>query len=56
MTDQPVTVRFGKLDNVTGLLVAGAEFSIYRDAEWQVQSQRRIAPFTPLPLKPRLQR
>jgi len=46
MTDQPVTLLFGKVDNVTGELVAGANFTIYNDAEWQANAATATPVYT----------
>ena len=46
MTDQPVTLRFGKVDNLTGELIAGAEFNVYNDAEWQANAATAAPVYT----------
>ena len=46
VTDLPVTVRFAKVDNLTGLLVAGAGFSVYDDAQWQQSATAAVPVYT----------
>ncbi|HNX63075.1 MAG TPA: SpaA isopeptide-forming pilin-related protein, partial [Candidatus Limiplasma sp.] len=46
VTDLPVTVRFAKVDNLTGLPVAGAGFSVYDDAQWQQNAAAAVPVYT----------
>jgi len=46
LTDQPTLVKFGKLDNLTGKLVAGAQFKVYKDTEWQADSTAATPVYT----------